>query len=101
MNCRQNIIATIYDRKGRILSVGKNSYQKSHPKQAYFANKVGRPQKIFLHAELAAIIRCKGEPYKIKVERFGKNGNTMLAKPCVICQLAIQEAGIKVIEYTL
>ena len=31
----QNIIATVYDRRGRVLAVGKNSYVKTHPKQSY------------------------------------------------------------------
>jgi tRNA(Arg) A34 adenosine deaminase TadA len=100
---KQNMIATIYDKSGKILSVATNSYQKSHPRQAELANRVGMPDKIYLHAEISAIIKCKenGKPYRIKVERFNKHGETMLARPCEICQLAIKLAGIKFVEYSL
>lgn len=95
------ITATVYDRKGNVLSVGKNSYVKTHPKQAHFANKVGLDEKKFLHAEIAALVKCRKTPYKIKVERYGKDGRELMAKPCPICEMAIKEAGIKVIEYTI
>ena len=42
-----------------------------------------------------------GEPYKILIERYNSEGEPVLAKPCEICQLAIKEAGIKRIEYTI
>lgn len=98
---KQEITATIFDKRGRILAVGKNSYDQSHPRQAYYAAKVGDPKKIYLHAEIAALIKCKGNPYKIKIERYNKQGEPRLAKPCPICELAIKEAGISFVEYTV
>lgn len=97
------ITATVYDRKGHVLSKATNNYLKSHPIQAKYAEKVNLPQKSFLHAEVLAIIRALkvGVPYKIKVERHNKHGHPLLAKPCPICELAIKEAGIKIIEFTI
>jgi deoxycytidylate deaminase len=100
---RQKLRATIYDKKGRVLSVGENSYSKSHPKQAEFAKIAGREEAIYLHAEIAAIIKLKEKAdsaHKIFIERYNKDGEPVLAKPCEICQLALEMAGIEVIEHT-
>lgn len=98
----QDITAIIYDKKGRVISIGKNSYVKSHPKQARHACKVGLPEKIFLHAEMDAIIRCKSllKAHKIFVSRISAKGKYVNAKPCPICQDAIKEAGIQLVEWT-
>ena len=94
--------ATVYDIKGRILAMGRNSYSKTHPTQAHWAHKAGLDEKIYLHAEIAALVKVRnGQPYKIKVERYDKHGNEMNAAPCPICMMAIKEACIKVIEHTL
>lgn len=98
---KQEITATIYDKRGRVIAVGKNSYDQSHPRQAYYAQRAGDPKKIYLHAEIAALVKCKGTPYKIKIERYNKQGEPRLAKPCPICELAIKESGIKFVEYTV
>lgn len=102
MTARQNITAVIYDKRGRVLSVGQNSYTKTHPKQARFAARVGLKEKEYLHAELASIVRCKdlSKAHRIVVTRINKKGKFVNAKPCPICALAIQEAGIKVVEWT-
>jgi tRNA(Arg) A34 adenosine deaminase TadA len=99
---RQALIATIYSKRGRILSRGVNSYHKSHPLQHRFACAAGRPAAIFLHAEIHALTRLKDWScaHRIVIERYSKNGDPLLAKPCEICILAIQEAGIEHIEYT-
>ena len=99
----QNITAIIYDKKGRVLSIGKNSYVKTHPLQAKHAHKVGRPQKEFKHAEVDAIIRCRdlSKAYKIVVTRIARNGSYANAKPCPICESAIKEAGIKKVEWSV
>lgn len=99
----QDITAVIYDKKGRVISVGKNSYVKTHPRQAKHANKVGLPEKIFLHAEMDAIIRCRdlGRAHKIVVTRITKKGRYGNAKPCPVCQSAIKEARIQNVEWTI
>ena len=97
------LTATVYDKRGRILAVRKNDYQKTHPEQARLANAVGLCHKVYLHAEIAAIIKAQraGVPYKIKIERYNHKGLPAMAAPCPICQLAIKEAGIKFVEYTM
>ena len=94
--------AIIYDKKGNILYIGENSYLKSHPYMAKLSAKEGMPFKIFLHAEVAAILKCRdlSKAYKILVTRVGRSGDFLLAKPCKICQSAILAAGIKVIEHS-
>ncbi len=101
-NINFDLLATIYDKRGRILSTGKNSYVKTHPYQAKMSKKTGSPEKIFLHAEIAALVKCRnGIPYKIKIERYDRNGNPKMAKPCPGCEHAIKLAKIKFIEYTI
>jgi tRNA(Arg) A34 adenosine deaminase TadA len=102
MSSLQDITAIIYDRKGRVLSIGKNSYIKTHPLQAKYANKVGLPEKQYLHAEIAAIVKCRdlAKAHKIEVLRVGRDGSFLLAKPCPVCQSAIKASGIKHIEHT-
>ena len=100
---QQDVTAIIYDKRGRILSIGKNSYVKTHPLQAKYANEVGLGEQVFLHAEIAAIIKCKhlSRAHTIKVFRFNKDGTEANAKPCNICAEAIRRAGIERIEYTV
>ena len=99
---KQTISAIIYDKRGRVLAVGKNSYTKSHPTMAHYASLYNEPHKIFLHAEVDAILKCKDlkKAHKIFVSRVNKSGEYLLAKPCRICQSAIEAAGIKIIEHT-
>lgn len=98
----QNVTAMIYDRRGKILSIGKNNYLKTHPMQARHAHKTGHPEKMFLHAEIHAITRCRNldRAYKIFITRFNKQGEPVLAKPCPVCMSAIQESGIKHVSHT-
>lgn len=99
---RQNIKAIIYDRKGRVLSIGHNSYVKTHPLQAQHARAAGEPDRYFLHAEIHAIVKCKNinRAAKIFVSRWDSQGKPQLAKPCAVCQSAIDAAGIRQIFYT-
>lgn len=99
---KQSLTATTYDKRGRVIAVGYNSYIQTHPKQKQFALMVGMPEKEYLHAEISSIIKSKDKQiHKIKIERYDKQGNPKLAKPCPICELAIKQAGIKFIEYTV
>lgn len=98
----QNITAFAYDRKGRLLSIGRNSYIKTHPLQARAAKEVGEDYKIYLHAEVAALVKIKNwqKIDKLVVTRYNKNGEPMLAKPCRVCQRVIKIAGISTVEHT-
>lgn len=101
MKTRYVITASCFDRKGRLISVGTNSYKKSHPLQAYFARKVGEPFKTNLHAEVHALIQSKGKQvHTLLVQRFDSQGNPKLAKPCKICQEAMRAFGVTKAIYT-
>ncbi len=102
MSKRHNITAIIYDKKGNILSIGKNSYIKTHPLQAKYAAQEGEDYKVFLHAEIHAITRCKdtSKAHKIVVLRFNEAGDPVLAQPCKICKRALHDVGIKNVEHT-
>jgi tRNA(Arg) A34 adenosine deaminase TadA len=99
---QQQITAIIYDKRGRVLAVGQNSYIKTHPMQALHAHKVGQHHKVFLHAEVHAITRCAdiSLAHAIRVFRYNKAGQPVTAAPCVVCQSAIAATPIKVIEHT-
>ncbi len=99
---KHNLRAIIFDKKGNVLSIGSNSYLKSHPYMKELATRHGMPYKIFLHAEVAAILKCNdlSKAHRILVTRTGRSGNLLLATPCKICQTAIAAAGIKIIEHS-
>lgn len=99
---RQQLTAVIYDKRGRVLSVGQNSYFKTHPLQAEHARKIGVPEKQYLHAEIHAIVRCKdlSRAHRIFVSRWSRKGEPALAKPCPVCMSAITAAGIELVEHT-
>lgn len=97
---KQNITAICYDRKGNVLSIGKNSYVKTHPIQARFAMKMGKPHLQYLHAEIDALIRARRDVHRIQVIRVGMRGDHLPAKPCSVCCEAIRSYGVKVIEHT-
>ena len=99
---RFNIKATVYDKRGRVLATGENSYEKTHPLQAKFAVQVGLDDKIYLHSEVSAVSKLKKhhKPYKIVIERYKEDGTQAMAKPCPICMEAIKAHGIKIIEWT-
>ena len=100
MKHKHIVKATVYDKAGNIISVGFNSYLKTHPYQAMLAHKCHLPDKVYLHAEVAALVKARGKGYKIKIERYSKQGKPLLAAPCPICSLAIDLSGIEVVEFT-
>jgi hypothetical protein len=99
---RYQITAIIYDKRGRVLSVGQNSYIKTHPLQARHAIRAGEPHKVFLHAEIHAIAKCIdiSRAHRMQILRFREDGSPALARPCPVCAGAIRESGIKLIEHT-
>ena len=93
---KYEIRASVFDKKGTLISSATNSYEKTHPLQAHFARICGKPDSIYLHAELAALLKCGlKRPYSIFVERYKRDGRPGLAKPCPICMQAIHAWGIK------
>ena len=99
--------AVVY--RNRIVSIGINS-MKSHPMQAKFSK---NEHAIFLHAEVAAIKNAlreidvddfsKCDIYITRVKKeapFTKKFVWGLAKPCIGCERAIAEFGLKRTIYT-
>ena len=89
----------------QVLAKEHNSYQITHPLQRFFAQQVGQPSKIYLHAEVRALIAaslkssCKNKT--LYVERTDEVGNIHLAKPCIICVYACIFFGIEDIMYSI
>ena len=102
MSKKFSVTAVIYDKRGRVLSVGSNSYIKTHPLQADHARRAGEPYKIYLHAEVHAITRCPdiSKAHRIGIFRYLEDGSPAEARPCPICCSAIAATGIKIIEHT-
>lgn len=99
---RHTLTAKCFDKRGRLLSEAVNRYDKTHPVQAYFAKKVGHASKIYLHAEIHAILKAGGkEIHRIEISRYSKVGNQLLAKPCPVCMEAIRAYGIKEVSWSI
>jgi tRNA(Arg) A34 adenosine deaminase TadA len=97
---RQQITALAYDKRGKLLSVGRNSYTKTHPLQAYYADRTGRPGAVYLHAEIAALVKAQRPVHRLVVVRYGANGEPLLAAPCPSCAMAIRDFKVKHVEHT-
>jgi deoxycytidylate deaminase len=96
--------AYIKDKKGNVLSVGKNSYIKTHPVMFKLGKQVGYKlgERINLHAEIDAINKCKNlsKAYSIEIFNYSESKDKYLpSKPCAICTLAISKTPIKFIKY--
>jgi deoxycytidylate deaminase len=100
-NTKQILTAIIRDKRGYVLSIGTNSYTKTHPLQAHYANKSQLPEKVYLHAEIDAIAKCRdlSKAYSIEVIRVNNEGKYLLSAPCPICRSAISSTGIKKVIY--
>lgn len=97
---RFELVALAYNKRGKLLAVGHNSYVKTHPLQAKYGRLSGKPKAIYLHAELHALIKAKEQVHKLVILRYNKNGLPATAKPCAGCQLAIKDYGVKNVEHT-
>jgi tRNA(Arg) A34 adenosine deaminase TadA len=91
-----NFVSIITNKKGKIISIGMNSYSKTHPLQAKYANLTNQPEKMYLHSEIAALTRLPLDtiPYAIYTARVDKSGNIHPAQPCMICRIALHASGV-------
>jgi tRNA(Arg) A34 adenosine deaminase TadA len=87
------------DKRGHIVSYATNS-RKTHPLQAEYARRTGKPQKVSLHAEIASLIRAASAVSTVIVARINKNGELRNSKPCPICSLALQEAQVEEVWFS-
>ena len=100
MSRKYDITALAYNKRGRLLAVGRNSYTRTHPLQAKFGAKAGKPNAIYIHAELDALTRSREQVHRLVVLRYDIKGRPALAKPCPACQLAIKSFKVKHVEHT-
>ena len=99
---RYEIVATCFDRKGRVLGTGVNDYSRSHPLMKHFAVKAGESeQKDKLHAELSAVLASgRKNVHSIFVQRFHNDGSMAVAAPCPTCKAMLKGFGVKIVRYT-
>lgn len=99
---KHRLAAMVVDHRGKPVAFGVNSYHKTHPFQAKLASFVA-PQKIYLHAEIHAIIQALRRNTNlggIMVIRIDRRGQLKKAKPCDICMVAIRLSGIPTLIYS-
>lgn len=99
---QQRVYAVITDKRGKKIAESSNSYCKSHPTQAIFAKLCGKSDKIYLHAEIAAMLKVRNNNKKdltLHIARVDSKGNPLPSAPCEICALAAEVFGIKEIKY--
>jgi deoxycytidylate deaminase len=97
-------------KRNKIISAATNSYTKTHPVQKWAAERTARlydrkeyELKQYLHGEISAIIKAKGEPSDtIVVCRVGGHGGKELrnSRPCKICSGFLIQHGIYNIHYS-
>ena len=97
--CNYRHGAVITDKQGSLISFGFNS-TKTHPLQAEYASRLKQPSKIYLHAEIAALVKAKQQGYNMYVVRIGAKGELKDSEPCPICKLAMRIAGISNIVHS-
>ncbi len=93
-------VGAVLLKKSKVVATAVNLEEKSHPLQAKLAQKVGLGEKIYLHAEISALIKCKEDADTIIVARVNTQDKLRMAKPCPICALALEQEGIKNVYYT-
>ena len=99
---RHVITAKAYDKKGKLLAEATNNYFRTHPIQAHFAKLAGQPERVYLHAEIAALLGCRDKkPYKLVISRNKADGTAALAAPCPVCVKAIHAWGVSKVEWSV
>lgn len=86
-------------RSGSVLSVGMNKWKNilkpENPITEYNPN-------ISVHAEVDALSRCSDpRGATIYIARINKKGEERMSRPCIRCEVALIEAGVKKVIYTL
>lgn len=102
MKRRYELIATAFDRKGKVVGAGVNDYKKSHPLMRIYSERAGESDmKIYKHAELSAILSAGNKSvHSMLIQRFDNQGNPAMAMPCPTCQTMLKDFDVKYVEYT-
>jgi tRNA(Arg) A34 adenosine deaminase TadA len=86
--------------KNKVIATATNLERKSHPLQAKLAEKVGLKEKIYLHSEIAALVKCREKCDTIVVARVNNQNKLRNSKPCKICSLALKLANVSKVYYS-
>ncbi len=94
---RVRTVAVFTDKRYNVLAAAGNTYAKTHPQQASWAERRGVPHKQCLHAEIrAAIMLAKsgkaGKAKYLYIAAVSEAGNILCAKPCMVCQMMLDES---------
>lgn len=95
----QRVVAMGFDKRGRLLSVGMNSYHKTHPFQAKYSALQGNGDQIYIHAEIDALLKARNHVHKMVIARYGRTGNQLPSQPCSICLQALMDSGVEELEF--
>lgn len=93
-------VGAVLLKKNKVIATAVNLEAKSHPLQARFAKRVGLAPKIYLHSEIAALIKAREDADTIVVARVNPQNKLRNSCPCRICSLALEEFGVKNIYYS-
>ena len=105
---RGNFHLTAIFEKSRLISLGINNFEKSHPRnlQLDYRGRNGQHigDQISIHSELAAVLKLRHprdhSRLKLVNLRIRKNGNLSLSKPCSGCSSLIKQLGFREVWYT-
>jgi tRNA(Arg) A34 adenosine deaminase TadA len=93
------VTAATLDKRGRIIAIGDSSPVKTHPLMKRYCHLINK-YKIYLHAEISALVKSHREVDSLIVVRVNKHKQIASAKPCPICMAAIRDAKVRIIYYT-
>jgi len=100
---QKRVAAVISTKRGVIVAAATNSYEKTHPEMKRAAVRCGLDEKIYLHAEVAAILKDTDNlGYRISIASVNKKGELTYAAPCKICLSVLKRTkNIKVVEFSM
>lgn len=93
-------VGAVLLKRNKVISTAVNLESKSHPLQAKFAQRVGMYERIFLHSEIHALIKAKDDADTIVVARVNNQNKLRNSRPCLCCELALKDAGVKNVYYS-
>lgn len=95
--------ACLVNKKGQIVAESANSYSCTHTQQYHYAKRVGRPEAVYLHAEMACLLKDKlRQGVKLYIARVDSKGDSVYSAPCEICALALKDfSNVKSVEYSI
>jgi|APGre2960657505_1045072.scaffolds.fasta_scaffold30645_2 deoxycytidylate deaminase len=96
-------ITTAFD-KNRLIAIGANNYNKTHPRAYLFRKKEAEADyKPSIHSELSAILKLGKEDcsdFSFFNVRIDKNGEINNSRPCSGCIGLMEQTGFKKLFYS-